>query len=183
MYHDSNGLGTKYALASEDGWPQYGINGEPTSSGILTTHGGCVKFQVDFRGRIAHVSRSRKGADALAAARRRVPGDPDARQTHEPYAGSAAAPRFLVGTMHAGTAPGAVPDRAERRATSGPCPARSGRPSVPTWSGGRAGGARTEVTAQVRCLVRQRAFVGPRSGVLFDALSAGAPRVRGIRSR
>ena len=31
MYHDSNGLGTKYALASEDGWPQYGINGEPTS--------------------------------------------------------------------------------------------------------------------------------------------------------
>src|SRR2546423_12184854 len=40
MYHDSNGLGTKYALASEDGWPRYGINGEPTQNGILTTHGG-----------------------------------------------------------------------------------------------------------------------------------------------
>src|SRR4029077_8933813 len=68
MYHDSNGLGTKYALASEGGWPQFGINGEPTQSGILNTNGGCVKFQLDFSGRIAHVSRSEEGRDALSAA-------------------------------------------------------------------------------------------------------------------
>ena len=30
----------------------------------------------------------------------------------------------------------------------------------------------------MRCLVRQRAFVGPKNGVLMDALSGGASRVR-----
>jgi acetylornithine deacetylase/succinyl-diaminopimelate desuccinylase-like protein len=39
--------------------------------------------------------------------------------------------------------------------------------------------SRPGVEARVRCLVRQRAFQGPRSGVLFDALSAAHARVRG----
>jgi len=47
MHHDSNGVGTKYALAHADDWPRYGINGEPTSLTLMTAHGGCIKFEVD----------------------------------------------------------------------------------------------------------------------------------------
>ncbi len=112
MYHDSNGLGTKYALASEGGWPRYGVNGEPTQSGILTTHGGCVKFQVDFSGRIAHVSRSEEGRDALSAAVDVYQALRTLDWTHEPDADLSQHPRFVVGVMQAGTAAGAVADTA-----------------------------------------------------------------------
>src|SRR5207344_2051167 len=108
-YHDSNGLGTKYALASESDWPKYGINGEPTQNGILTTHGGCIKFQVDFAGRVAHVSRSEEGIDALSAAVDVYQALRTLKFTHEPDASLSAHPRFVVGVMESGTAPGAVP--------------------------------------------------------------------------
>ena len=112
MYHDSNGLGTKYALASEGGWPKYGINGEPTSSGILTTHGGCVKFQIDFSGRVAHVSRSEEGIDALSAAVDVYQALRSFAFTHTPDPNLSAHPRFTVGVLQAGYAPAAVPDSA-----------------------------------------------------------------------
>jgi acetylornithine deacetylase/succinyl-diaminopimelate desuccinylase-like protein len=68
MHHDSNGLGTKYALAGGDSWPRFGINGEPASLTCMMAHGGCIKFEVTFAGKTAHVSRMEHGADALAAA-------------------------------------------------------------------------------------------------------------------
>ena len=40
------------------------------------------------------------------------------------------------------------------------------------------GGSR-DVTAKIRCIVRQRAFVGPKSGTLFDALRAGHREIYG----
>ena len=175
MYHDSNGLGTKYALASEGGWPEYGINGEPTASGILTTHGGCVKFQVDFTGRIAHVSRSEDGRDALSAAIDVYQALRSAEWTHEPDADLSAHPRFVVGVMQAGTAAGAVPDTATLQGDMRTVPSQS-------WHTVRADlervisqtvGDRTDIGTKVRCIVRQRAFVGPKSGRLFDALSGG----------
>ncbi len=173
MYHDSNGLGTKYALASEDGWPQYGINGEPTQNGILTTHGGCVKFAIEFSGHIAHVSRSEEGRDALAAAAEVHRALQSATFTHTPDADLSAHPRFIVGTFEAGTAPGAVADTATIKGDMRTVPSQ-------TWQSIRDDLQRvvsdtvgTDIGTKIRCLVRQRAFVGPKSGTLFDALSAG----------
>jgi len=181
MYHDSNGLGTKYALASEGGWPQYGINGEPTASGILTTHGGCVKFQIDFTGRVAHVSRSEEGVDALVAAVDVYQAMRSFSFTHTPDPTLAAHPRFTVGMLQAGYAPALVPDTAVLKGDVRTVPGmdwntvradleRVVAEAVPAGSG---------VTAKVGCLVRQRAFVGPTGGVLFDALCAGHRDVYG----
>src|SRR5262249_60594060 len=39
MHHDSNGVGTKYALAHADDWPRHGINGEPTPPPLAAAHG------------------------------------------------------------------------------------------------------------------------------------------------
>jgi acetylornithine deacetylase/succinyl-diaminopimelate desuccinylase-like protein len=181
MYHDSNGLGTKYALASESDWPKYGINGEPTSSCILTTHGGCVKFQVDFTGRVAHVSRSEEGRDALSAAVDVYQALRTADWTHEPDTDLSQHPRFVVGVLQAGTAPGAVPDSATLQGDIRTVPSQS-------WHTVRADlerviratvGGRGDIRAKVRCIVRQRAFVGPKNGRLFDALSGGHHDVYG----
>ena len=179
MYHDSNGLGTKYALASERGWPQYGINGEPTQNTILTTHGGCVKFQIDFGGNIAHVSRSEEGRDALAAAVAVHQALQQASWTHEPDADLSAHPRFVVGTLDAGTAPGAVADRATLKGDMRTVPSQ-------TWQSVRddlrrvvADTVGPDITTKIRCIVRQRAFVGPKSGTLFDALTAGHHEIYG----
>jgi acetylornithine deacetylase/succinyl-diaminopimelate desuccinylase-like protein len=173
MYHDSNGLGTKYALASESNWPRYGINGEPTQNGILTTHGGCVKFQIDFGGHIAHVSRSEEGRDALEAAVEVHRALRSATWTAEPDADLSAHPRFVVGTFNAGSAPGAVAPQATLKGDIRTVPSQ-------TWQSIRDDLERVvaetvgkDITTKVRCLVRQRAFVGPKSGVLFDALRAG----------
>ncbi len=179
MYHDSNGLGTKYAMASEDGWPQYAINGEPTQNGILTTHGGCVKFQIDFAGHIAHVSRSEEGVDALAAAVDVHRALRSTTFTHRPDADLSAHPRFVVGVMQAGSAPGAVADSAVIKGDIRTVPGM-------TWQTVRADLQRiiadtvgVDVPTKVRCLVRQRAFVGPKSGTLFDALRAGHRAIYG----
>ncbi len=181
MYHDSNGLGTKYALASESDWPEYGINGEPTASGVLTTHGGCVKFQLDFTGRIAHVSRSEEGRDALSAAVDVYQALRSTEWTHEPDADLSAHPRFVVGVMQAGTAPGAVADTATLQGDMRTVPSQS-------WHTVRADlervirdtvGGNGDISTRVRCIVRQRAFVGPKGGRLFDALTGGHRDVYG----
>jgi acetylornithine deacetylase/succinyl-diaminopimelate desuccinylase-like protein len=180
MYHDSNGLGTKYALASDDGWPAYGINGEPTGSGILTTHGGCVKFQVDFSGRIAHVSRSEDGIDALSAAVDVYQALRTFEFSHTPDPDLSAHPRFVVGIVQAGTAPAAVAESAVLKGDLRTVPGMD-------WSTVRADlegivkqVVPNNVTARVRCIVRQRPFVGPRSGLLFDALSAAHRDLYGV---
>jgi acetylornithine deacetylase len=179
MYHDSNGLGTKYALASESDWPNFGINGEPTQNGILTTHGGCIKFQVDFAGRVAHVSRSEEGIDALSAAVDVYQALRTLKFTHEPYEPLSAHPRFVVGVMESGTAPGAVPAAASIKGDIRTVPSMS-------WQTVRADLEQVirhvvpgDVTTKVRCIVRQRAFVGPNEGTLFDALRSGHRAIYG----
>jgi acetylornithine deacetylase len=179
MYHDSNGLGTKYALASEGGWPAYGINGEPTSMSILTVHGGCVKFQVELTGRVAHVSRSEEGIDALAAAAAVYQGIRELQWTHEPYPDLSQLPRVLVGTLQAGFAPAAVADRALLSGDIRIVPSQSWATVRDDIQRVLAERCPSDVTARIHCLVRQRAFEGPKSGVLIDALSAAHQRVRG----
>jgi acetylornithine deacetylase/succinyl-diaminopimelate desuccinylase-like protein len=181
MYHDSNGLGTKYALASDGDWPQYGINGEPTASGVLTTHGGCVKFQIDFSGRIAHVSRSEEGIDALSAAVDVYQAMRSFTFTHTPDPTLSAHPRFTLGLLQAGYAPAAVPDSAVLKGDLRTVPGMSWQTVRADLEGlvAEAVPASSGVGTKVSCIVRQRPFVGPTGGVLFDALRAGHRDVYG----
>lgn len=179
MYHDSNGLGTKYALASDDDWPRYGINGEPTSMSILTVHGGCVKFRVDLTGRVAHVSRAEEGVDALAAAAAVYARVRHLDWTHEPFAALDQLPRVLVGTLNAGFAPAAVAPSASFSGDIRTVPSQSWQTVRADLERAIAETCPPEVEAKVHCLVRQRAFRGPSAGPLMDALSAAHRRVRG----
>jgi acetylornithine deacetylase/succinyl-diaminopimelate desuccinylase-like protein len=179
MYHDSNGLGTKYALASDDDWPRYGINGEPTSSSILTTHGGCVKFQIRFGGRVAHISRADEGADALAAAAAVYQALQRTTLTHEPDPALPQLPRMLMGVLRAGFAPAAVADEAILQGDIRTVPSQSWQTIRTDLERVVAATVPEGITTQVECLVRQRAFQGPTDGTLMDALSAAHARVHG----
>jgi acetylornithine deacetylase/succinyl-diaminopimelate desuccinylase-like protein len=179
MHHDSNGLGTKYALTSDGDWPAYGINGEPTSMSILTVHGGCVKFQVELRGRVAHISRAEEGIDALAAAVEVHRGISRLAWTHEPHGDLPQLPRVLVGVLDGGFAPAAVADRAILQGDIRTVPGQSWQTVRADIEALVAETCPPDVSARVSCLVRQRPFIGPKSGALMDALSAAHRRVRG----
>jgi acetylornithine deacetylase/succinyl-diaminopimelate desuccinylase-like protein len=179
MHHDSNGLGTKYALATEDGWPRYGINGEPTSMSILTTHGGCVKFEVRFRGRVAHVSRSEEGRDALEAATRFIDELKSSGFSSTPDADLPTLPRYQIGVLSGGFAAAAVAPHAVLQGDVRTVP-RMTWETVGADLRAVADRACPEgVQASVHCLVRQRPLVGPKSGPLFDALASAHRSVTG----
>jgi acetylornithine deacetylase len=178
MHHDSNGLGTKYALASGGEWPRYGINGEPTSLTLMTAHAGCIKFELAFTGRTAHVSRKEHGADALAAAADVYAGLRNLRLTHAPHPRLPGLPRFVVGVLQAGAIPGNVADSAVLRGDIRIVPGMS-------WQTVRADlralldrTGPAGIQARINCLVRQRPFLGPTGGPLVEALAAAHRLVR-----
>ena len=179
MYHDSNGLGTKYALASDGNWPRYAINGEPTSLTLMTAHGGCIKFELTLTGRIAHVSRKEQGVDALAAAADIYAALRHMHFTHEPHPRLPSLPKFVVGVMQAGSLPANVADQAALRGDVRTVPGMS-------WQTVRADlqalldrAAPTDIPARIGCLVRQRPFLGPTEGPLVEAMAAAHRMVRG----
>lgn len=179
MHHDTNGLGTKYALTTGDAWPRFAINGEPTSSSILTAHGGAVKFEVVFHGRPAHISRLEESIDPIAAATDLYIALKPMPFRYEPHPRLPDLPVLLVGELHAGESPGVVAQRATLRADLRVVPGMS-------WQTVRED-LRTmlemlcpvNVDVEVHCLVRQRAFVGNTKGPLMDALQAAHESVYG----
>lgn len=178
MYHDSNGLGTKYTLASDSDWPKFAINGEPTSLTLMTAHGGCIKFEVSFTGQIAHVSRKEQGIDALAAAADVYAVLRNMTFTHQPHPRLPGLPKFVVGMMQAGSLPANVADHAALRGDVRTVPGMS-------WHSVRADlqavldrAAPAGVPARIGCLVRQRPFLGPTGGPLVDAMAAAHKLVR-----
>lgn len=178
MHHDSNGLGTKYALAGGDVWPRFGVNGEPTSLTLMTAHGGCIKFELAFTGRTAHVSRMEHGADALAAAVDAHVGLRSLRFTHDPHPLLPGLPKCVVGVLQAGVAAANVADAAVLRGDLRTVPGM-------TWASVRTDlEALVErtclrgVTPKIGCLVRQRPFTGPTSGPLIEALAVAHRLVR-----
>ena len=179
MYHDSNGLGTKYALATEGGWPEFGINGEPTSMSILTTHGGCVKFEIRFRGRIAHVSRAEEGRDALEAAMGFVAELRSSGFTAVANPDLPTLPRYQIGVVEGGTAPALVADRAVVRGDLRTVPGMTWETVREDLRAAASAACGEGVSASVHCVVRQRPFAGPKSGRLFDALASAHRLVRG----
>jgi acetylornithine deacetylase len=179
MHHDGNGLGVKYALASEFDWPRYGINGEPSSLMIHTANGGAMKFEITVRGRTAHISRKQEGIDALAAAAGVYDKVQSLVPTHTPHPRLPDLPRVLVGELQAGTAPAAVADQAVLRGDVRTVPGMT-RASL------RADlqriiqsvvGEPNEVT--LRFTAVHRTFIGPTSGRLVTALKAAHEAVRG----
>jgi acetylornithine deacetylase/succinyl-diaminopimelate desuccinylase-like protein len=170
MHHDSNGVGTKYALAHADDWPRYGINGEPTSLTLMTAHGGCTKFEVVFTGKPAHVSRKERGADALAAAVDTHAGLRDLRFTHTPHPELPGHPKFLVGALLAGDAPGSMAEEAVLRGDLRTVPGMTWGSVKADLEGVLRRACPPGVTARIHCLVRQQPFIGPTQSPLVDAL-------------
>jgi acetylornithine deacetylase len=179
MHHDGNGVGAKYALASEFPWPRFGLNGEPSSLSIQTANGGSTKFEIVFRGRTAHISRAEEGIDALAAAAAAYRELQSFAPTFEPHPRLPDLPRMLIGELHAGTAPAAVADeavlRGDIRTVPGMTRARL-REDLRRVVGAAVGGT-PDVT--IRFTTVQRAFIGPTSGQLMDALKMAHESVRG----
>jgi acetylornithine deacetylase/succinyl-diaminopimelate desuccinylase-like protein len=68
MWHDTIGLGTKFAFAHEGPDEGFGICGEPSNLAIHTANAGAVKFEVQLFGKTAHISRMAEGKDAARAA-------------------------------------------------------------------------------------------------------------------
>jgi acetylornithine deacetylase/succinyl-diaminopimelate desuccinylase-like protein len=178
MYHDSNGLGTKYALAGSGDWPPYGINGEPTSLTLMTAHAGCIKFELTFAGRTAHVSRKEHGADAMAAAADVYQALRALRFTHAAHPRLPGLPKCVVGVLQAGAIPGNVADSAVLRGDVRIVPGMS-------WETVRADlqavldrALPAGVRGRIGCLVRQRPFLGPTGGPLVEAMAAAHRLVR-----
>ena len=178
MHHDSNGVGTKYALAHADDWPRFGLNGEPTSLSLMTAHGGCTKFEVTFTGKPAHVSRKERGADALTAAVNAHTGLRELRFTHASHPSLPGHPKFLMGALLAGDAPGSMAEEAILRGDLRTVPGMSWASIKADLEGVVHRACPPGVTAQIHCLVRQQPFIGPTGGPLIDALRAAHRLVR-----
>lgn len=183
MHHDTIGLGTKYALASEGPSSGYGICGEPSSLAIHTANGGAIKFSVELTGRTAHVSRREEGIDTLAVAVDIHKALGEASFTHDPHPRLPDLPRLLVGQLTSGTAPAAVAEKTVIRGDLRTVP----------------GMTRSEVKAQIDDLVKrlargevqhrvtltavQKPFIGPTSGPLVETLASVHTAVRGEAPR
>jgi acetylornithine deacetylase len=172
MHHDTNGLGTKYALATGDEWPRFAVNGEPTSSSILTAHGGCIKFEILLHGRAAHISRLEESIDALAAAADTCVALRSFTFRHDAHPRLPGLPKLLLGELHAGDFPALVAHEATLRADLRTVPGMSWRVVEEDLKHLLEKVCPPEVPREVHCLVRQRPFVGNWTGSLMDALRA-----------
>jgi acetylornithine deacetylase/succinyl-diaminopimelate desuccinylase-like protein len=179
MHHDSNGVGTKYALATDREWPSFAINGEPTGLSMISMHGGCIRFEISFAGRTAHVSRAELGHDALQAATETIMALKKTGLTAEPFPELSTLPKLNIGMVEAGSSPGTIAADAVVRGEVRTVPGMS-------WEGVKrdlvAAATRScpaGVTAAIHCLVRQRPFIGRRHGPLAEALASAHASVRG----
>lgn len=106
-----------------------GIAGEPTGLRIVTACKGCVRWQVEVRGRASHSSEPWRGADAIAAAAdlnahlRQVLG-PRLAARHNPLVGS---PTLLCSMIEGGQGPNTVAERCLLTFDRRTLPGESGR--------------------------------------------------------
>ena len=138
-----------------------------------------MKFEIELGGRVAHISRVDEGVDALAAAVDVHQAMRSLRWTHEPHPDLPQLPRVLLGYLDAGFAPAAVAPRAILQGDIRTVPGQIWQTVRADIEALVAEACPPEVESRVSCLVRQRPFVGPTTGVLMDALSAAHERVRG----
>lgn len=180
MHHDSNGVGTKYALANDDDWPRRAINGEPTGLTLATRHGGCIKFEVRFEGSAAHVSRLEDGRDALAAAVSFVADLQATGFESVRFPGLPDLPVFQIGSIQGGTDASTMANEAIVQGDLRTVPGMTWNRVRTDLEGVLARSAVDGVGATVRCLVRQRPFIGPTGGPLMSAIVDAHRHVRGV---
>jgi acetylornithine deacetylase/succinyl-diaminopimelate desuccinylase-like protein len=179
MHEDTIGLGTKAALASRDGWPAYGICGDPTNLGILTAHGGAVKFAVELTGKAAHITRAEEGADALSAAAALAQALPRHAFRHVPDPALPDLPRTVVGRLDAGFAAGVVAPSAILQGDVRTVPGMTPASVLADVERCAAETVAPEVGVAVRALFDQRPLPGPAPDPLVAAISAAHRAVRG----
>ena len=179
MCHDTNGLGTKFALADGQPWSGYGICGEPTDLRIQTAHGGAVKFRAELRGRTAHISRVEEGADALRAAVAALGELHGLSLCFEEEPRLAGLPRALIGQLEAGDAPGAVASRATIHGDVRTVPGMTPQSVCSDVEAALSAACPEGVGYSVRPLEHQRPFLGAEDGPLIDALSRAHEHVHG----
>jgi len=177
MYHDTIGLGVKFALSGEEQWPRFGICGEPSQMEIHTGNGGVAKFEVEFSGRTAHVSRIEESADALAAAVDFARALRDVKLDHEPHPRLTDLPRMLVGMVQGGDSPSGVAERAVVSGDIRTVPGMGRRALREQLERVAHSACPSGVTPSLRFTAVQRAFIGPVAGPLVDALSSAHRRV------
>jgi acetylornithine deacetylase len=178
MHHDTIGLGVKYALEAEGGWPAFGICGEPSSLQIHVANGGAIKYELAFTGRSAHISRIDEGADALAAAVGVAHALRGTRFSHEPDARLPDLPLAHVGEVHGGFAPGAVADRAVVRGDIRTVPSMTRDAVRADLQAVVDAHTPAGVAVRIDLTAVQRGFFGPTSGPLVDAIAAAHRAVR-----
>jgi acetylornithine deacetylase/succinyl-diaminopimelate desuccinylase-like protein len=187
MAHNPTGVGTKFALASEQPFRGLAIAGQGSGLALRTESGGSIKWEIGFEGRAAHVSIKETGADALAAARRVADALDGFQFTHEPFERLPGLPRFVVGELIAGGRAGVpallpgsgVPDLATIRGDVRTVPGMT-RWTVRDDLDGLVGRVGTgDVRARTRIVSEVSPFVGDRDGPLIRALSSAHSLVRG----
>jgi acetylornithine deacetylase/succinyl-diaminopimelate desuccinylase-like protein len=187
MAHNPTGIGTKFALASEQPFHGVAIAGQGSSLRLRTESGGAIKWEIGFEGRAAHVSIKETGADALVAARRVADALDDFAFSHVANGRLPGLPRFVVGELTAGGRAGVpallpgsgVPDAAAIRGDVRTVPGMSRwtvRHDLEELVSRVGTGA---VQARVRIISEVHPFVGERAGPLIRALTAAHELVRG----
>jgi acetylornithine deacetylase/succinyl-diaminopimelate desuccinylase-like protein len=187
MAHNPTGVGTKFAMASEQPLRGVAIAGQGSGMRLRAESGGAIKWEIAFEGRAAHVSIKETGADAVAAARR-VADALDAFQfSHEPCDRLPGLPKFVVGELIGGgrasvpaLLPGSgVPDAASIKGDVRTVP---GMTRLTVAADLRALVARVgtgDVRASVRIISEVSPFIADGSGWAVRTVSAAHALVRG----
>jgi len=187
MAHNPTGIGTKFAVASEQSFHGVAIAGQGSSLKLRSESGGAIKWEIGFEGRAAHVSIKETGADALVAARRVADALDDFQFSHESHPSLPGLPKFVVGELIAGgrasvpaLLPGSgVPDLATIRGDVRTVPGMTRHTVRADLDALLERLGTGDVRARTRILTEVHPFVGGRTGPLIRALSAAHEMVRG----
>ena len=186
-----DGLGTKYALATEPSraGQAFAIVGQGSNLELHTENSGAVKFEIELQGRAAHVSFQEEGIDALAAARRVADAlaSPSFSFTSQPSDRLPGFPKFVVGELIAGGQAGVpallpgsgLADQAVLRGDVRTVPGMDRHTVTADLEAVVAAAAPDVVSSRVRIISDVHPFVGRRESPLIAALSAAHEAVRG----
>lgn len=187
MAHNPTGLGTKFAMASEQPMRGVAIAGQGSGMRLRAESGGSIKWEIAFAGRAAHVSIREAGADALAAARRIAGALDEFQFSHERCDRLPGLPKFVVGELIAGgraavpaLLPGSgVPDLATIRGDVRTVPGMTRQTVAADLRALVARVGTGDVRATVRIISEVWPFLADRGGAAVRTVSAAHALVRG----